>query len=277
MESSYNSSIRKYIVLMGDLFSRIKVMRTIDGVTRHQKVPITNASKEHFIVKLNDRLSVNKTDIAKVENILPRMYLNLIDLEYNSAFATSMLNRTAIENVNGRLVSQANPAPYKLRFELGIYTRYQDDMYQIIEQILPYFRPSFNTTIRELNGNIVNFERDVQVTIVSINPDESIDGDAASRRRLEWSIMFELNGWIYPPVEETSGVIKTVYLDFHASEVKLGEENDYFESVDHQVDPLELKYEEWIDAGKPIKSSQTDGIKIPSGDEPSGVREPKNE
>ncbi|MCY0583101.1 tail sheath stabilizer and completion protein, partial [Klebsiella pneumoniae] len=85
-------------------------------------------------------------------------------------------------------------------FELGIYTRNQDDMYQIIEQIVPYFQPHFNTTITELYDKDTSFNRDVRIVLQSFSPDEAVDGDNITRRRLEWSLMFEVNGWLYPPV-----------------------------------------------------------------------------
>ena len=39
------------------------------------------------------------------------------------------------------------PVPYNMNFELAIFTKLNDDMLQIVEQILPYFQPQYNMTV----------------------------------------------------------------------------------------------------------------------------------
>ena len=43
------------------------------------------------------------------------------------------------------------PVPYNLGFELNILVKLNDDALQIVEQILPYFQPSFNVTVDLVN------------------------------------------------------------------------------------------------------------------------------
>ena len=166
-------------------------------------------------------------------------------------------------------ISQYNPTPIKMIFELGIFTRHQDDMFQIVEQIMPYFQPHFNTTMTELFENEITFERDIRITFQSISIDEQIDGDKQSRRRLEWSIMFEVNGWLYPPAFDLSGEIRTIYLDFHANSRELVNEG-VFESVDSEVDPRDVEIQDWD--GKSIQKYDSDSTPIPKEPEPPGPR-----
>ena len=44
------------------------------------------------------------------------------------------------------------PVPYNIGFELNILAKLNDDALQIIEQILPYFQPSFNLIIDLVNS-----------------------------------------------------------------------------------------------------------------------------
>lgn len=270
----YNSSIRRYIVMMGALLNHIGVSREHDGETSIHKVPISYGSKERFIGKLNtiNNSSDDDPTIAKIETILPRMNLSLIDMIYNPVFKTNITNREMLSRfVDNRpkTTSQFNPVPYKLMFELGIYTRTEDDMLQIIEQILPYFQPNFCCKITELHTNEVKIDRDIQITIQSVAVDEDLDGDRFTRRRLEWSIMFEVDGYLYPPVKDINNEIKTVYVDFFANVHELKPEGN-FESVDTSPCPgPEVIEERWNGKYKQGYSSQTP---IPSGDEPSGPR-----
>ena len=50
------------------------------------------------------------------------------------------------------------PVPYNIGFNLGIMTQYNEDALQIIEQILPFFQPSFNLTV-DLVSSIGEKER----------------------------------------------------------------------------------------------------------------------
>lgn len=265
----YSSSFRRYNILMGDLFSNIKVRRERSDGTKYIRVPITNASKEHFMMKLDKWTSVNSTEnVAKVETILPRMNIRMVDITYNGQYKTSMLNKTIRQKGLTSAVSQYNPCPVKMIFELGIYTRYEDDMFQIVEQILPYFQPHFNTTITEQYGNDVEFIRDIRVVFQSIAMDEQLDGDNLSRRRLEWSMMFEVNGWIYPPVDDIEGEIRTTYVDFHANSRTLTDEG-VFESVDNEVAPRDVNPEDWD--GK-VHQTYSHDVPIPTPPIPPGPR-----
>lgn len=246
---------------MGDLFSHISVARQRRDGIKYIKVPISYSTKEKFMQTLNKYNSItSQEDVAKVETILPRLNLQLVDMMYNPTYKTSMYNRTKSVKDGRQQVSQYSPAPYKMIFELGIYTRYEDDVFQIIEQILPYFQPHFNTTITELHENIDPIERDVRIVYQSLSPDETSDGDTYSRRHIEWSIMFEVNGWIYPPVANIEGEIRTIYLNFFNDKVELTPDGEFteFESVDHQVVPDDVEEASWDGTIKTTYSANKD-------------------
>lgn len=271
---------------MGDLFSHVQIARQREDTgVKYVKVPISYASKEHFMAQLGKFSSIqtavpdpnncSKEEYAaakaKIETILPRMNLHLVDMMYNSQYKTSIQNRTLAQYQNGdprKPISQFAPVPMKMIFELGIYTRFQDDMYQIIEQIMPYFQPHFNTTITEIYTNEIKFDRDVRIVFQSLAMDEVIEGDNISKRRLEWSIMFEVNGWLYPPVSDLHGEIRTVYLDFFANSKELAPEGN-FESVDTEVTPRDVEEDKWDGS---YKHTYSQDIPIPKDPEEPGPR-----
>lgn len=210
----YNKSIRKYIVLLQSLFSNVYVARE-RGL---QQVPITYASKERFIAKLFQDIDTN-CDYARVETILPRMYIHLVNMQYDPSRKTNVSNRqfqSSFSNGRPAINSQFNPVPYDFEFEMGIWTRHQDDMFQIIEQILPYFQPDFTCQIKELDENeLVIDKRDIPIIIESIQMDEDVEGDPSDRRRIQWVLSLRMKGWLYPPTNKSFGIIKTIYLDFN--------------------------------------------------------------
>lgn len=264
----YNTSTRRYIILLGELLNGIQVVRNRNGQAVYQKVPITYASKERFMAKL-DKLnsSTSDHDIAKVETILPRIHFHMADMEYNPVFKTSQHIREVRGNKETRASTRGNPVPVKYIFEVGIYTRYEDDMLQIVEQIVPYFQPNFCCRIQELHDSATPIDRDVQITIQSISPSEEVDGDSMTRRRLEWTIIFELDGWMYPPTDTLKGEIRTIYLDFFANQKMLPNVGN-FESTDLEVAPRDA-----VPGGEyEIETGWSSDTSIPTSPEQPHVR-----
>lgn len=255
----YNSSIRRYVLMLMELFGHIQVSRFRDGQHYFQDVPITYASKEKFVMSINDiTMPTSEFNIAKVEAILPRMNLHLIDMQYNSMVKTGNTQNKWINKPNGKALAQFNPVPYTFMFELGIWTRHEDDAFQIVEQILPYFQPHFSCTITELYDNeIIIKGRDINITITSITPDEQLDGPGEQRRRIEWSIMFSFTGWLYPNTKNIAGEIRTIYLDFFGNEREINKDT-HFESVDHQVVPKTVPAQEWDGSSIEVWTNNTD-------------------
>lgn len=77
---------------------------------------------------------------------MPRISFEMIDISYDASRKTSPIQKYLRQDGNETRV-QFMPVPYNLGFELGILSRTQDDALQILEQILPYFQPSFNVTV----------------------------------------------------------------------------------------------------------------------------------
>lgn len=266
----YNSSIRTYALLLGELLGHVQIKRKRSDGNKYIKVPISYVSKEHFIQKLMNAFNTHeqKQDIAKINTILPRMSLQLVDMMYDETFKTSMLNNRVKTEVD-KLTAQFNPVPYKFTFQLGIYTRHEDDMLQIVEQILPYFQPTFNCKIKELYKNQIMIDRVVPVTATSVMIDEELEGDRLSTRRLEWTITLEVQGWIYPAAAQLEGEIKTVYVDLFANDKTVGE-TESFESIDFQVDPIDATREDWDGKYESGYSENTPIPKEPNPPKPRG-------
>lgn len=241
----YHSQLRTYALLMANLFNNISIKRKDKGLI---KVPVTYGSKEAFNMKINQLLQkpVGKDTELGVETILPRMNVQLIDVIYDGQAKT----RTTLSGVqfskNGNK-KQYNVWPCKITYELNIQTRYQDDIYQIVEQILPYFTPYFIQEIKERFEGDLEISHKVPIEIVGIQPDEQQASGPNERRRLEWSIQFAVRGYLYPPAENLGNIIKTVFLDFRQS-INQGDTPDEaktFETLDYQITPIDSDSETW--------------------------------
>ncbi len=218
----YHSSIRKYVLLMGNLFSGIYVAR---GEDQYRKVPITVSSKEQFVAALNSQELNGDGMVANVSTMLPRIGLDMVSCTYDSTRKTNVSNRKLTKDFSADRPAANrlfNPVPYDFEFEVSIYTRHQDDAFQIIEQILPYFQPAFNTMIKELNENeVVVDKRDIPIILESAVPETTFEGEGGEMRHIEWTLNMRLKGWLYPPTNSQFGEIRTIYLNFQDEETEV--------------------------------------------------------
>lgn len=234
----YNKSIRNYVVLMGTLFNKVNILRP--NKTVPMAVPITYQSKEKFVAYL---LHMSNPDgspnFPELQTILPRMSFFMRKMNYDQKRKVNTLQYSMnVIEVDGVKVYQKQlaPVPYNFEFEVCIYTRYEDDMLQIIEQILPYFQPHFNAKIKEhsLAGVI---DRDVYINMVECEPQEEMVGLMADdRRHVVWNLVFELSGYLYPQIQNAN-VIKTTIVNFVGEEENLLDDAASIYRVTNEVIP----------------------------------------
>lgn len=235
---------------MMDMFSNIKIQRELTDDQgniadyKYIRVPVTYASKEQFIARLYSRDTDDQA--ARIQTVLPRISLNMIDIVYDANRKTSVTNRRSKQvtyNNNQALAQQYNAVPYDMIFEMGIYTRYQDDIFQIVEQILPYFQPNFETKIIELDENEVQIDnRKITVVIESVAPSEDSENQSGTLRHIEWTIQFRMKGWLYPPVNVNSGIIRTIYLNFGQENSEITEQKVIKSDRVDVSSSLDIKY-----------------------------------
>jgi hypothetical protein len=107
------------------------------------------------------------------------------------------------------------PVPYNMAFELSVYTKLNDDMLQIVEQILPYFQPSYNLSVT-LMGDISE-KRDIPVILDSVTMNDDYEGDFSTRRALIYTLRFTAKTYLFGPIADASkDLIKKVSVGYLA-------------------------------------------------------------
>ena len=108
------------------------------------------------------------------------------------------------------------PVPYNIGFELNILSKLNDDALQIIEQILPFFQPSFNLTIDLVDS--IGEKRDVPIVLDSITMQDDYEGDFSTRRALIYTLRFTAKTYLFGPIADSSdGLIRKVQIDTYTN------------------------------------------------------------
>ena len=103
--------------------------------------------------------------------------------------------------------TQYVPVPYNISFEVGILCKSQDDGLQILEQILPFFQPSFSMSLKFIPD--MDEVRDVAVVLNSVDFDDDWEDDFSTRRSITYSMQFTAKSYIYGPYTKADVIRKS--------------------------------------------------------------------
>ena len=205
----YNEIIRRNIVGFGTLFSNIslkKIDPSDNSVLEEEKVPLAYGPKAKFLTRLEQNPDVGR----KIAITLPRLYFEMTGIQYDSSRKTSPVQKyrkVQIEDGN-EVAEQYVPVPYTLDFQLGIIAKSQGDGLQILEQILPYFQPSFNITLNMIPD--MDEKKDVAITLNNVQYDDAWDDNFLERRYIVWELSFTAKSYIYGPYDQASVINKAI-------------------------------------------------------------------
>jgi len=212
-EYFYNEILRRTVISFGTLFNNISIKHTnaSDQVVSVIKVPLAYGPTQKFLARLNQSPDLNKPTSLT----LPRMSFEFTGLTYDpSRKVTTTQTFTVKDPVDGSETKKAYmPVPYNMQFELSIMSKLNDDALQIVEQILPYFQPSYNLSVELVEE--IREKRDIPIILENITMQDDYDGDFSTRRVLLYTLRFTAKTYIFGPVSSaTRDIIKSAKISY---------------------------------------------------------------
>lgn len=207
----YHERIRKSVATFGTLFNNIHVQRTGSNgaVISQTKVPLSYAPKDKYLERIRENPSL--IDNTKVALKLPRMSFEITSLAYDPERSLPKSNNynKAYGGSNTQATKIYAPAPYTIFFQLNIYAKLQDDALQIVEQILPYFNPHYNLTLKpfELHPDI---KEDVGITLQSVSFQDDFEGSLEQRRTIIYTLDFGMKVNFHGPFRSNNIINKAI-------------------------------------------------------------------
>jgi hypothetical protein len=230
----YHEIIRRTIISFGTLFNNIQIKHENENGDDISliKVPIAYGPVQKFLARLDEKPDLRK----RVAITLPRMSFEMTTIQYDptrkvSTVQTFQANRSGVGPVKVYM-----PAPYNIGIQLSIITKYQDDMLQIIEQILPFFQPHFNLSIDLVNS--IGEKRDIPIVLDNISMSDDYEGDFSTRRSLVYTLNFTAKTSLFGPISDSSdNLIKKVQVDYYTNT----ETKNASRQLRYAVEPRALK------------------------------------
>jgi hypothetical protein len=190
----YHKTISKTVVAFGTLFNNIQIRHNDnnDNPVSILKVPLAYGPIQKFLARVEQNASGDR----KIALTLPRMSFEMTSIDYDPTRKGSVIQTFKASKVeDGKAVNKVfMPVPYNIGFELNILGKLQDDVLQIVEQILPYFQPSFNVTVNLVPE--IGEKRDIPIV-------------------LNYTLNFTAKTYLFNEVpEDSQGLIKKVQVDY---------------------------------------------------------------
>ncbi len=209
----YHEIIRKTIVGFGTLFNNIYIRHEDknNNVVDETKVGLSYGPMQKFLAKIEQQSDLTKP----IAITLPRMSFEMVSLQYDPSRKTSVTQTFRACDDNGKVRKVYMPVPYNIGFELSIYSKLNDDALQIVEQILPFFQPSFNLTLDLVD--VIGEKKDIPIVLDSIDMQDDYEGDFTSRRALIYTLRFTAKTYMFGPIADNpEGLIRKVIVDNYA-------------------------------------------------------------
>ncbi len=191
-EYFYNEIFRKTIIAFGTLFNDITIKQENSTV----KVPLAYGPTQKFLARLEESPDLNK----RTSLTLPRMSFEFTGLTYDSSRKVTTTQQITVKDPNDGTVTKKAymPVPYTMQFEMSVMTKLNDDALQIVEQILPYFQPSYNLTVQLVST--IKEKRDIPIVLENVTMDDQYEGNFSTRRVLLYTLRFSAKTYLFGPV-----------------------------------------------------------------------------
>jgi len=216
---SYHEIFRKTIVAFGTMFNNIEIRRQDEVM----KVPLAYGPKQKFLARLDQNPDpTNK----RVQITLPRLSFEISGVSYDSSRKVSPTQKIKFKKDTTDNKNAFMPVPYNINFELAVISKNQDDGLQIVEQILPYFQPHYNLSVKLATQ--IGETKDVPVVLQDIQYEDDYEGDFANRRAIIYTFQFIAKTYLYGPITDSKVIKKSI--------------TDYYTSTDTTKAPREKRY-----------------------------------
>ena len=206
MASFYYGLTKQVIGQFGAFFSDLHIIRRLCDSVRGRigqdiKVPISYAPKEKWWQAFNS----DPARLKQVAVTLPRMSFEILGYSYdNTRKTTRSADIKCLDTETNTVHTMSTPAPWNLEIGLYLVANNQEDIFQMLEQILPLFNPDRTIKIKAVPA--LNIVENVPISLTSIAVEDSYDGDYATHRVIVYTLTFTVRMNYYGQITDKAPI-----------------------------------------------------------------------
>jgi hypothetical protein len=198
----YYQTIKNLIASFGIIFSDVVYVNDFGDTI---KVPLHYSPREKFIEFI--QVKTDYDSALDTDTTLPRMGFELSTIDYDSSRMLNPMSKIRdVADASGNYMY--NRVPYMFSFTLYLGTRKFEDSLKIIEQIVPFFTPDFNITIKD-KGDF-GISTDVPIVLNNVSYTMDWQGSFETRRTILWQLDFSAKAYLYSNIREQKRIKETI-------------------------------------------------------------------
>ena len=200
----YFELLRKYVIYFGRVFSDIRITEedengTQIGLTR---VPLDYSGRDKNLLRVN-----TKPDTPESENCppgflrFPIIGFEMNGMSYDPNRNLPFMDRTVRKATDlNKLRSQFRPSAWDLTFSVYVMSKNITQGNKIVEQILPFFSPSFTSSLEVIPE--LDIVLDIPIVLDGVQFQDVYEGELTARRNVFWTLNFTMMAYFFGPITE---------------------------------------------------------------------------
>lgn len=213
IQELYSSPIRTVCVVFGSLFNDIEVRKyDTEGnvLSEKERVPISFSDKSAYGLWLEQKMRL-PSGTTEIGNKFPRISYTINGMSIDTqrlANVNVKRKRMITENDITYMKSVRNIIPYQFDFTLSIWSKDMNTMLQILEQILPYFKPEIAVRVKE--NSDMRLINDYKIVLTGVQKDDNFLEGFDNNRIITYDLSFSVNASIIEPVNNVSPITEVI-------------------------------------------------------------------
>lgn len=203
----YHGIIRKHIIMFGNMFNDINIDRFDENgnIIQSMNVPIAYGPKQKYLARLREDANLDR----EVAITLPRLAFEITNISYDANRTLNKMNNVSSRGAGADVLSSSyTPTPYDLNISLYGMFATQEDAVQVVEQILPFFRPEWTHSVKLVSD--LDHYIDIPTVLQDMSIEDSYESDFQTRRAIIYTFNFVVKGYLYGPVKNRGVIKRTV-------------------------------------------------------------------
>lgn len=206
----YSSAIRLVTVVFGSLFNNIYIRKyEQDGTVSDEKrkVTIIFSDKSQYATWIENKMRRPDTG-TKVGIRMPRLSYELTGFSPDPQRQINpYLYRSSapINSDSPYAYKTDSPAAYEFNFTLTLWANDMDTSIQVLESILPYFKPEVSVKVKE--KDTIPILNDIHVVFKGLSKQDNYTEGFEENRFIQWDMDFSVYSNIWSP--SSTGTIIT--------------------------------------------------------------------
>lgn len=242
----YESQIKNRILQFMAVFCGLEVQTSFNPTTdtpNMSSVPVRFGHADRVV----SSLLAHNTQNAPIQ--LPMMSVYLDDINISpSRMVGQTTERRQVHIPEGgifpddlRVIHQARPVPYDMTFSVSIFASNHDQMFQILEQLLPLFTPSLQI---QTSDELFDWTKITSLTLLEVQNTGNFGNIGQNQRLVQYTLKFLMPAYLHLPDLIRVDYIKRVLLRIGAINTNSLTDLEILEDLDGQHIPYEEIFNE---------------------------------